>query len=71
MANIVIKDVGISPNPVHVAEQLMIEVSVEYHNPSGGNFACVGSYVGSFVNIGRDEISAKMPLAFVGDYVKK
>lgn len=65
-ANIIIRDVIITPNPVQAAKNYKIAVSAEELS----NLAFVGNYVGSYVNIMDGEISDKLPLSYVGDYTK-
>lgn len=65
-ASILIKDVSISPNPVQTNGKYTISVSVDEMK----GFALVGGYVGSYVNISDKEIPDKLPLAYVGNYIK-
>ena len=55
-ANILVRNVTISPNPVSIEELKGV--------------AFVGNYVGSYVNISDKEIPDKLPLAYVGNYTK-
>lgn len=65
-ANIVIREVAITPNPVQVNGKYTISVSVEEMK----GFAFVGNYVGTYVNITNKEIPEKLPLSYVGDCTK-
>lgn len=65
-ANIIIRNVTITPNPVQVAQSYKIAVSAEELS----SLAFVGSYVGSYVNIMDSEIPDKLPLSYIGDYTK-
>lgn len=65
-ANILVRDVSITPNPVQTKGKYTISVSVEELK----GFAFVGSYVGSYVNISDKEIPDKLPLSYVGNYTK-
>ena len=66
-ANIKIRDVSITPNPVQTSKQYTISVSVDELN----HIAYTGSYVGSYVNIMDSERASKLPLAYVGDYTDR
>lgn len=65
-ANIVIREVVITPNPVQTNGKYTISVSVEEMK----GFAFVGNCVGSYVNIANKEVPEKLPLSYVGDYTK-
>lgn len=65
-ANILVRDVTVSPNPVQANGKYTISVSVEELK----GVAFVGSYVGSYVNISDKEIPDKLPLTYVGNYTK-
>lgn len=67
-ANILVRDVTISPNPVQAKGKYTISVSIEELK----GVAFVGNYVGSYVNISDKEmeIPDKLPLAYVGNYTK-
>lgn len=65
-ANIIIRDVTITPNPVQAAKNYKIAVAAEELS----SLAFVGNYVGSYVNIMDGEIPDKLPLSYVGDYTK-
>ena len=64
-ANILVRDVTISPNPVQAKGKYTISVSIEELK----GVAFVGNYV-SYVNISDKEIPDKLPLAYVGNYTK-
>lgn len=65
-ANILVRDVTISPNPVQAKGKYTISVSIEELK----GVAFVGNYVGSYINISDKEIPDKLPLAYVGNYTK-
>ena len=60
-ANILVRDVTISPNPVQAKGKYTISVSIE---------ELKGVAFGSYVNISDKEIPDKLPLAYVGNYTK-
>jgi len=65
-ANIIIKDVAITPNPVQAGGKYKISVSAECVS----SLAFVGQYVGAYVNIGNSEMQEKLALSYVGDFTK-
>lgn len=65
-ANIIISNVSITPNPVDTLGSYRISVDATELS----NFAFVGGYVGSYVNVMDSEIPDKLPLAYVGEYTK-
>ncbi len=69
-SNITFLDATIAPNPVEAGGELRLTVGIEYTEPSIMEFLFVGGWVGSFVNQGRSEVTGRLPLAYVGDYVR-
>ncbi len=65
-ANIIISGVSITPNPVDALGTYRISVDATELSA----FAFVGGYVGSYVNVMDSEIPDKLPLAYVGEYIK-
>lgn len=65
-ANILVRDVSITPNPVQASGKYTISVSIEELKW----FAFVGSYVDSYVNISDKEIPDKLPLSYAGRYTQ-
>ena len=63
-ANILVRDVTISPNPVQAKGKYTISVSIEELK----GVAFVGNYASG--NISDKEIPDKLPLAYVGNYTK-
>ena len=61
-ANILVRDVTISPNPVQAKGKYTISVSIEELKGV--------AFVGTYVNISDKEIPDKLPLAYVGNYTK-
>lgn len=62
MAGLRIDEVGLAPNPVDAGAQMKVSVKVV----ASDHFACVGDFVGAFVNTPAKH----QALAYVGDYVK-
>lgn len=65
-ANIIIREVSISPNPVNTGAKYKISISAEEMS----NFAFVDSCVGSYVNSMAKELPNKLALAYVGESTK-